>query len=302
MAAMLTFTAACTGAGGGPVKYPEAELLGGGQSGDFEGTLKKADEAWSQRQDRAKLEEAINLWEQAITLGGGSPDARRAKMATVYAMLARAKYFLADAHIRFESDSPMDPDEATTNKMKGLYVEGYTNAEKSLALVSPEYNTALKLNRPLKLVIPKMGKDAVPGLYWFATNLGRWGLAEGMATALDKVDDIKLIMDHVIKVQPDYFHNAPSRYFGSYYTKLPFPTGDLPQSKKYFDIALKTAPQYLGTSVLYASMYATKVDDEDLYKKLLDSVIKADPNAGPADILPENMVEQKKAKLLIDDF
>jgi hypothetical protein len=50
--------------------------------------------------------------------------------------------------------------------------------------------------------------------------------------------------------------------------------------------------------VLWAEFYCTKTQDKDLYKKLLEEVIAADPNVDP-EIVAENKIEQAKAKKLL---
>ena len=64
-----------------------------------------------------------------------------------------------------------------------------------------------------------------------------------------------------------------------------------------FDESIELQPGYLGTKVLKAEYYATKMQDAELFAKLLDEVLAADPDAIP-ELGPENRAEQAKAKKL----
>jgi hypothetical protein len=52
--------------------------------------------------------------------------------------------------------------------------------------------------------------------------------------------------------------------------------------------------------VLYAELNALKAGDRATFERLLKEVIDADVTATPA-LEPENRVEQRKAKLLLDE-
>jgi hypothetical protein len=292
--------AAC---GGGQASLQSADaLLGGTQAGDFQALVAKAEEHWAQRSDAAQVEQAIAAWEQAIQTQGPSGDERAKAVGNIYASLSRAHYFLADGHIRFQAKDPIAPDAEDDPqvfaKMKDHYEKGMQSAQSALLVLDPDYAKAIKLGTPMSKAVQGLGRDAVPALYWWATNLGKWALAQGVAKALGEVDNIKAAMDRVLAIQPDYFHYAPYRYFGAYYTKLPFPTGDLPKSLENFQQAVNKAPKYLGTFVLYAEQYAVKQNDKKLFRDQLEAAINGDPSAAP-DVEPENKIEQEKAKLLL---
>jgi len=158
-------------------------------------------------------------------------------------------------------------------------------------------------------------KEAVPAMYWYSTNLGKWAAGKGFATVLKYKDDIKATMDHVKALDEMYFYAGPWRYFGAYEARTAgIAGGDLGRSKEDFQKAVQMAPNYLGTKVLWAEFLCVKQQkDEDgdgqndgkvQFKKLLDEVIAADANVDP-DIAAENAIEQQKAKKLlakIDDL
>lgn len=280
----------------------EGELLGGKSAGDFGALLAEADSAWQQRADRKQLEAAIAAWEKAIDTQskGLSSEQRRQQVYAAYVSLARAYYFLADGHIRFDAEDVDD----VADLMMAAHDKGSLNAEKAMAVYSPEFRKAILYEKPMGQAINNLDEGAVDAMYWWSSNIGKWALIKGLDEALSRVDSIKATMDRVMALNPDYFYRAPNRYFGSFYTKLPFPTGDLPQSKQNFEAAIAGAPNYLATRVLFAELYAVKTDNKALFEEQLNTVLAAPDNADPA-IEAENQVEKHKAERLlasIDDY
>ncbi|PJB47771.1 MAG: hypothetical protein CO108_03515 [Deltaproteobacteria bacterium CG_4_9_14_3_um_filter_63_12] len=275
----------------------EDELIGGKTAGDFGALMNEAAAAWEQRADRKQLTTAITAWEKAIDTQseGLSSEQRRQKVYVAYVSLARAYYFLADGHIRFDADDVDD----VAEPMMAAHDKGTLNAEKAMAVYSPDFRKAILYEKPMGQAIGNLDEGAVDAMYWWSANIGKWALIKGLDEALSRVDSIKATMERVMTLDPDYFYRAPNRYFGSFYTKLPFPTGDLPQSKQNFEAAIAGAPNYLATRVLYAELYGIKTNDKALFEAQLNAVLAAPDGADPA-IEAENQIEKRKAKQLLD--
>ncbi len=271
-------------------------LVKGSTQGDFQKALADADALWEGRIERAKLEQAISAWEAAVKISSDniSADERRLALAETYAKIARAQYFLADAHIRMGEGS----EDAINEQMKMTFEKGVTAAEKSLAVYNPDI--AKKMADGDIEAVNKLDKGAVPSLYWYATNMGKWALLEGFGTILEHKDNIKAVMDFVEKESPLYFHGAPPRYFGAYYAKLPgFAGGDLDKSKSYFEQAMAADADWLSTPVLMAELHAVKSEDKAAFKQLLEQVLAYDLDKKP-EYKPENEFEQRKARRMLD--
>src|SRR5690606_9638473 len=90
-------------------------------------------------------------------------------------------------------------------------------------------------------------------------------------------------------------------YWGGFYAVAPgIAGGSMKKSKKNFKKAMEMAPEYLGTKVLYAELYLTEEKEKKEFKEVLLEVVGA-PN-GPAEIVPENMLEKKKAERLLEEI
>ena len=267
------------------------------EKGDFEKTLEEADAHWKKRIDINELKKSIDLMEKAAKMDspGLSADQRTEKLAGLYEKLARAYYFLADSHIRLQAKEEGEMDE----QMMDVFEKGVTAAEKAIALRDPKFAATVNEDESKWAeAVEKANPEAIPALYWYSTNLGKWALLEGIATILARKDDIKATMEWIVQNDPKYFYGAPYRYFGVYHTKVPIGGGNPPKSREAFEKSLQIAPNYLATRVLMAESYAVLVGDRKMFEKLLQDTLAADPAAIP-DLVPENTLEQRKAKRLL---
>jgi hypothetical protein len=242
--------------------------------------MAKAKRHWAKRDNTDDLKKALGYYE---TLYGADRD-----NLEYLTMLTRGYYFLADAHYT-----------ETEMKLK-TWEKGTSYGERALALNS-KFAKAMKEGAKPEEKLDLLGKKYIAAMYWTAANLGKWAKTSGIATTLKYKNRIRMLVKRVGDLDPKYFFYAASRYWGGYYAVAPsFAGGDMNKSKKNFLTAIKNAPEYLGTRVLYASLYATKKGDKDLFKRELGLVLKANPNH--KEIGPENKLEQKKARKLLKEM
>lgn len=253
-----------------------------GAAGDAEALVAQGDAAWANRADKAQLEAAIDAWKKASEM---APDDWK-----IHNKLARGYYFLADGHLRKEGE--------TSEKYLSTFEKGTAAGERALAAVSPEFKKDVTGGGKVEEAVKKIGPDGIEPLYWYASNLGKWAKAKGLPAQLGNKDKIKAAMDHVMKLDENFFHAAPHRYFGAFYAVAPsFAGGDMDKSKKEFEKAIEMAPSYIGTKVLYAETYAKKKKDRALFDKLLSEVV-ATPDDVIPELVPETKNEKEKAKEL----
>lgn len=246
--------------------------------------LTEGDAAWEARSDKAKLMEAFAKWEAAF---------EKAPTAELAAKISRAHYLYGDGYLALENNNEGRDAE---------YQKGLDWATRSLSMAAPEFAKAMTEGKKHAEAITLAPKEAVPGMYWYATNLGKWAAGKGFATRLRYKDDIKATMDLVKKYDEMYFYAAPWRYFGSFEAVTAgLAGGSLEKSEVNYKKAVELAPNYLGTKVLWAEYLCTKKQDKETFKKLLDEVIAADAKVDPA-IAPENTIEQLKAKKLLGEI
>ncbi|GMV40692.1 MAG: hypothetical protein AMXMBFR64_24080 [Myxococcales bacterium] len=253
--------------------------------GDAGAAEKEGEAHWAKRSDPAELRKAIEAWDRAVQIDPSNTD--------LMVRLSRAWYFLGDGHLRFDEEKKAD--------MLAAFEKGTYWAEVALRGKNAEFRKRVCASEPFDKALKVVDKKSVPALYWYATNLGKWGLASSLINVLENKDKVAAMIGAARKLDPTYFYGAPDRYFGAYYTKIPFPNGDPKRSKKHFQRALKIEPNYFATRVLMAEMLAPKLKDRAMFEEQLQFVINAKPDVIP-ELQAEQEIEQRKAKELYEDI
>ncbi len=241
------------------------------------------DALWQERSDELKLRAAIATWTAAI--GVKQDD------DATYAKLARASYLLADGFLSFDA--------AKVDEYLATHEQGQAFALRGLSAFSADFEKRLASGAKIEDAAAVLTKDAVPLLYWFDVNLGKWAKFKGISTTLKHKDRIFRVMKRIAELDADYFYGASDRYFGAFYAVAPsFAGGDVEKSRQYFESSTKKAPYYLATHVLIAENYAPKVQDRALYERELKFVLDTPADSLP-DVIPEQQIEKKKAERLL---
>jgi tetratricopeptide (TPR) repeat protein len=247
-----------------------------------EALIAQGDTAWQGRDDPEQIRAAIAAWEQATELQPSDHE--------TWVKISRAYYFLSDGHLRFSDES----------QMMDTYQRGIQAAERALRALSPEFAQAMAAGQPAIGAVATLEANAVPALYWRATNLGKWARLDGFATVLGFKDEIRAMMTRAMELDRYYFFAGPDRYFGAFFAIAPsYAGGDLALSRQHFDESLRNQPNYFGTHVLYAEELAVKLQDRAMYLEHLNLVINGDPEVLP-EAAPENRVEQRKARAALE--
>lgn len=235
---------------------------------------------WQKRDDKQALSESIKKFEE---LHKANP-----KDAEILVYLIRSNFIMGDAHSSDKDD-----------KLK--YFEKAMNyGEKALELNS-DYAASVKKGEDIEDSVKALTKAEIPQTYWTAASIGRFAKTTGIFSSMKYKDKIIALISHTEKHRPDYFHGAVPRYWGSYYAVIPGIAGkDLKKSKKYFEEAMKMAPEYVGTKVLRAETYLVEEEDEKEFKKVLNAVIQDTSLDNHPEVGPENRMEKIKAKKLLD--
>ena len=140
-------------------------------------------------------------------------------------------------------------------------------------------------------------KELVPGMYWWATNK-LWYLNN--KPAIERINHrelLEVIMHRIIALEPDYLYGGPYRFFGIFYSRIP--GVEISQSKRYFEKAISSYPDYFGNKVQMSEFYHQKAENKNLFQNQLNSIISLEPSIDP-EIIPENVFYQKRAVLLLD--
>lgn len=245
-----------------------------------EATLgEQAAAAWDDREDTARLKEALQLYEQ---LAEKEPDARSHKEH-----LSRGYYLLGIGHLDDAEEQLAAWDSGAS---WGERILGQNDAFRACVEGGAEDYACLE----------HASKDDVPGIYWAYANMGKWAVAKGFATVLKHKNKLKAFIDRVHALDADYYYAAGDRGLGAFYAKVPgFAGGDPEKGREHFEASLAVAPDYFSSKLLMAQYYCVKVQDKELFVKLLNEVIAGDPTVYE-DVIPIQKLEQENAKALLE--
>ena len=202
-------------------------------------------------------------------------------------LLSRSVYFMADG---YTSD---------VEAKNVLFEEGVTYGERAMA-ADPGFKARIdKGDKPADAVFA-LQKDDQMAIYWTASNLGKWARGQGFSTIVKYKGYIGKMMTHCLALDETAYYGGPPRYWGAFYSIAPsFAGGDMDKSKESYEKAKAMYPENFSTYVLYADTYAVKAQDKALFTELLTHVINTPADVLP-EMLPEQMVEKRKAQDLLD--
>ena len=243
--------------------------------------LLDAEAAWALRGDLAQLKIALARWEEYTAVDPSDGQ--------VLGMLSRGYYLLGNGHLTDETE------------MLTAFDAGAAFGERGMA-TNDAFRACVEEGAKDYKCLEHMTADDIGPTFWVYATVGKWSATKGFTYIVKNKSKLKAIADWVQATDPEYFHGGGDRLLGTYYAKAPAAFGgDLELSKAHFDASLAIAPNYLGTKVLMAQYYATKMQDKDLFKQLCDEVIAADPASIP-DLVPEQELEQGNAQRLLDQI
>lgn len=113
----------------------------------------------------------------------------------------------------------------------------------------------------------KLEPNKVEGYYWYATDLGSYGLAKGILSAASNAGDGMDALKKAKAIDPTYEAYGSSRILGRYYQELPkLFGGNMDKAFDLFEEAVKKAPKfannwiYLGHYYLKDKNYTNALD------------------------------------------
>jgi tetratricopeptide (TPR) repeat protein len=234
------------------------------------------DRAWQKRAEPGQLDEAARAFGAALRY---RPDDHNV-------LLRLARVAQRRASTMHGPGATMHLDEAI----------GY--AERALAARNPKLAAAARAGNPPEAVFSHAEPADAVALVVYAEALLDWCIAHGTQTLLKHRPWISAAALRALGFDPAVGWAAPRRVLGVLDCELPEARQNLPDALEQFEAAVAAAPAYLPTRIAYAEEYATRVRDDKLYRRLLEEVIAADPNA-LSEAAPENADAKEAARRLI---
>lgn len=241
-------------------------------------TEKLLGKLWSERHESASLSRFIETASSLVRSPGDSRDR--------WLRLARAEYLMAEF---FTEPGP---------ERSRLFLSATHRAEALLHL-NPAYRDAVSRPRTSpEDGLQTLNRSDIEAAHWFAESLYRWSVETGPECELRHRRTVNLFFERIENLSPGFQHGAAERHVGIESARSR--DGDpeaWKKSRSRFESLMRQYGGYFGNAVAYARYFARPTGDEALFKKLIESVIKETPS-GPPELIPEQILEQKRAKAL----
>ena len=163
-------------------------------------------------------------------------------------------------------------------------------------LCSPEYSDFRKFSA----VINSMGRSDIDSLYTYASVWAGWVLAnKDDWNAIADLPKVEALMERIVVLDDSYKNGLAHVYLGVLNTRLPENLGGKPeQGRRHFEHAINlSSGRNLIAKVELARRYARLVFDRKLHDRLLNEVIKANPQHPGLTL--SNVLAQQQARQLL---
>ena len=183
-----------------------------------------------------------------------------------------------------------------------LYARGVQYGVRALHNLG--FDTDLARSRPDELDPPlaRLGKAAVPALFWTASNWAKQiDLNRTDPGRIAQLGAAERLMHRVQELNADFYYGGVYLFYGVYYGgRSPMLGGDYAKAQQAFDAARAvTGGRLLIVDVLQAEYLERQRLDADAFHRLLTQVADA-----PADTFPEmalaNGIARERAHVLLD--
>jgi tetratricopeptide (TPR) repeat protein len=144
------------------------------------------------------------------------------------------------------------------------------------------------------------GEKKIEALFWTAISWNAWiNLNLDKPAALAQLGAAQACLERALEVKPDCFHGLSYIMMGSISAAMPMALGGKAvRAKTYFEKAMSVSNgKFLLAQYYFAKYYAVRVQDKELFLKLVKEVESSPPD-GLKEACLINAVIKKKAKRL----
>jgi hypothetical protein len=182
-----------------------------------------------------------------------------------------------------------------------LYWRCYKHARISLQQAGMTIDPETASTDALQKEAARLGKDAVPAMFWSASCLGKWiDLNRDKVTGIAGLGNAAVLMQRVLELDETYYHGGPHIFFGAYYGgRSPMLGGDFARAEKHFQRANEiNNDKLLLVNMLKAEYLYRQQLDRDAFHRTLNNIIAASDDLYPEMALVNAIAKQRAARLL----
>jgi len=146
-----------------------------------------------------------------------------------------------------------------------------------------------------------LGRDAVPDLFWAASNWAKWiDMNRTDPARIADMGKVEALMQRVLELDETFYFGGPHIFFGVWYgSRPPMLGGNFALSETHFGKARNiTQGKLLIADVLYAQYLAVQQGNRKAFHDKLTAVVNTSADSYPEMALA-NAIAQHKAKILL---
>lgn len=188
-----------------------------------------------------------------------------------------------------------------TARAAALYRRCYDHALLALHQDGLALDPATAGTEALAEAAARLGKPAVPALFWTASCLGKWiDLNRDQVSGIAGLGNAAALMQRVLELDETFYHAGPNLFFGVYYGgRSPLLGGDFTRSAQYFRRADEINHDQLLLVGLLQSQYLYRQQlDRNAFHQTLDAVVNARAGLDPDLALINTIARQRAGQLL----
>ncbi len=184
-----------------------------------------------------------------------------------------------------------------------LYLRGRYYATRAMAAMGGPSDLTGLTQEKFKNALASVPDSAMPAMYWTGRCWAGWLMLNlDDLEALVDISKLERAMERVLEWDATFDYAGPHIFFGAFYgSRTKLLGGNPEKSKHHFDHAVQlTDGKFLMAHLLYAKLYAVRVQDRKLFEELLEKVMQSPPDELPGRRLA-NEVAREKARVLLED-
>ncbi len=236
-------------------------------------------------------------------LSAGNPKDRRLLTLLAKAYGQYAFGFLEENLLKYKQENSIEY-EQSYDRANLFYQKGKKYGLKALWPNSRKQDKILLLaHDEFEKELQKFGKKHVPALFWTAFCWGNLiNLHRDDPMTFVNLPRATAIMQRALELEPNFYFGSGYSYMGAIAASRPRMLGGDPKlANKEFQAAIQSAPDYLMHKVLYAQYYAVQIQDQDMFKLLLNEVLAVDlSELNQEDMRLANELAQRRVIILLE--
>jgi tetratricopeptide (TPR) repeat protein len=181
-----------------------------------------------------------------------------------------------------------------------LYLRARAYGLKAIGLDEPLSMKDRRKTETFDVRLLALGKEEVEALFWATTAWNAWiNLNLDKPAALGQLSNAKACLERILDIKPDYYYGAPYIMMGSILAARPAVLGgDHVKAREYFEKAMHMSHRkFFLAHYCFAKYYAVRVQDKQLFLKLIKEVDSTSPDELNEACLINTVMKEKTRSL-----